>query len=373
MEQQLDCKGQTVNPDISGIGVRLSFYLQNFCLVLLVDRSWEDAPGALWTFTSTSFGLTVAAIIQARSGLLSFFQALQVSNLVWLANFGSFLALASYSRHRTNHEQEPDGRSKKVEPENSVKIGAMLQMFFSMALTFYTWSNPQAFNQDHCAPFVKYVAFFAVDFPALGSGRKLGLIVTSILTGGYLLITAHEILSYYRRHNKHRPSNPMITVDHCPDSSKQNDVELRGTTDDIDVSDLSDNSHSPQPSPVFPRSEKSGTRRTRHRRRGWSSNLDPMLLGITIFQVIVFTYFIISTELLLRHNPAVDSSDKEWGFGQILALIVVVPSLISVIRAFKEHGFRNRHHRKSKRGRRKRTRGRPPQAQSTAITVQGKA
>lgn len=97
----LDCKGQSSNPDISGIGVRLSFYLQNFLLgevyrlcmlwchiltlfvVLLVDRSWEDAPSALWTFTSTSCGLTIAAIVQARSQQLSFFQALQVSNLVW--------------------------------------------------------------------------------------------------------------------------------------------------------------------------------------------------------------------------------------------------------------------------------------------------
>ena len=30
-------------------------------------------------------------------------------------------------------------------------------------------------NQDDCAPFVKYVAFFGANFPALGSGQKLGL------------------------------------------------------------------------------------------------------------------------------------------------------------------------------------------------------
>lgn len=97
------CEGVAVNPDISGIGVRLSFYLQNLFLgkrvscvslhefaemlvcgvVLLVTRSWEDAPGALWTFVTTSFGLTVAAVIQAKNHELSFFQALQVSNLVW--------------------------------------------------------------------------------------------------------------------------------------------------------------------------------------------------------------------------------------------------------------------------------------------------
>ena len=97
------CHGQAVNPDISGIGVRLSFYLQNFLLgeafafnglleflftnlaVILVDRSWQDATGALWTFITTSFGLTLSAMIQAKQGQLSLFQALTVGNLVWCA------------------------------------------------------------------------------------------------------------------------------------------------------------------------------------------------------------------------------------------------------------------------------------------------
>ncbi|KAG5342024.1 hypothetical protein C0989_005704 [Termitomyces sp. Mn162] len=70
------------NPDISGVGVRVSFYLQTFLLVLLVDRSWQNAPIALWTFIATSAGLVLAAIIIRDQ--LTLFQALQVSNLVWL-------------------------------------------------------------------------------------------------------------------------------------------------------------------------------------------------------------------------------------------------------------------------------------------------
>ena len=62
---------------ISGL-TRLFLYR---LLVLLVDRSWEDAPSALWTFIATSFGLTIAAIVEREQ--LSLFQALQVSNLVW--------------------------------------------------------------------------------------------------------------------------------------------------------------------------------------------------------------------------------------------------------------------------------------------------
>lgn len=101
MDNSACSEGQQNNPDISGVGVRISFYLQTIFLgacstlqrhfktylilhpVLLIDRSWEDAPSALWTFIATSFGLTVAAIAQVRNQSLSFFQALQVSNLVW--------------------------------------------------------------------------------------------------------------------------------------------------------------------------------------------------------------------------------------------------------------------------------------------------
>jgi len=105
------------NPDISGVGVRVSFYLQTFLLgksalyspitrdddhdghvlVLLVDRSSQDAPSALWTFISTSFGLTVAAIVQAGAGSLTFFQAVQVSNLVWCVRRGRILLPPPYS------------------------------------------------------------------------------------------------------------------------------------------------------------------------------------------------------------------------------------------------------------------------------------
>jgi uncharacterized membrane protein len=67
-----------------------------------------------------------------------------------------------------------------------------------------------------------------------------------------------------------------------------------------------------------------------------------MFVGIIICQILVFTYFIVSSELLLVHNRAGDGdgvSNDVVGFGQILALVVVVPSLISVIAAFRKHGF----------------------------------
>lgn len=41
-----------------------------------------------------------------------------------------------------------------------------------------------------------------------------------------------------------------------------------------------------------------------------------MLLGIAAFQAVVFTYFVVSSELLLRWNPHQAGGDV-WGFGQV--------------------------------------------------------
>ncbi|KAJ7492476.1 hypothetical protein FB451DRAFT_1218434 [Mycena latifolia] len=78
----------------------------------------------------------------------------------------------------------------------------------------------------------------------------------------------------------------------------------------------------------------------RPRRRRWSYEVDPMLIGIMICQVMVFTYFIVSSELLLSYNGGASASAQQMGFGQILALVVVLPSALSVIGALKAHGLK---------------------------------
>ena len=65
-----------------------------------------------------------------------------------------------------------------------------------------------------------------------------------------------------------------------------------------------------------------------------------MLVGVVICQAMVFTYFIVSSELLLKNNPSLDHSAVEWGFGQILALIVVLPSALQLVGVVMRHGVR---------------------------------
>ncbi|KAF9502377.1 hypothetical protein BDN71DRAFT_1426050 [Pleurotus eryngii] len=338
------------NPDISGVGVRISFYLQTFLLVILVDRSWEDAPSALYTLIATSGGLQIAAIVQAKSSKLTLLQALQVSNLVWLANFGAFVALASYSRQKAkNNKQDPDAAKRRGKLlDYHVKYVAMLQTLVSMALTLYMWLTAKTFGPEaQCSSLLRYV-FFVIRAPALGSGRLAGIAISVLLAVVYIYVTAHELRSSYLKRNQGRQRGNSPEVRNSTTSVAYHlPVVARPTHLRVDFNSSTD--QLPQDTRTSsPESIKRATRR-RSKKRRWSKDLDPMFVGILIFYAMVLVYFIVSTELLMVFNSSDDDAVKEWGFGQILAILVVIPSAISVTNALAEHGFKRLS--KPKRGR----------------------
>ncbi|KAJ7619177.1 hypothetical protein DFH06DRAFT_77838 [Mycena polygramma] len=330
------------NPDIAGIGVR--FYLQTFLLVILVDRSWQDAPTALWTFIATSFGLTIATIVQHQSGTgqLTLFQGLQVSNLVWLANFGTFVALASYSRQKAASDKELN--AARGEADYNVKFGAMLQTLLSMTLTIYMWSNAAIFGSaPQCSHLVTYMVF-AIKVPAIGTGKIIGLTASSILTAAYVLITLHELRSY-RRSRTEPDEHAAVSASTYAKSPKGISSSASASTDSPLPLISVYHKASRAPMSSFSTTETASqathaTHKRRPRRRRWSYEVDPMLIGIMICQILVFTYFIVSSELLLSYNDGAYTSAQQMGFGQILALIVVLPSALSVIGALKRHGLK---------------------------------
>jgi hypothetical protein len=48
-----------------------------------------------------------------------------------------------------------------------------------------------------------------------------------------------------------------------------------------------------------------------------------MLVGIIICQAMVFTYFVVSSELFIKYNPSKDDAAKAMGFGQVRVLSVL--------------------------------------------------
>ncbi|KAJ4485804.1 hypothetical protein J3R30DRAFT_1410683 [Lentinula aciculospora] len=331
--------------DISGIGVRSSFYLQSFLLVILVDRS-TDASTSLWTFTAASFGLTIAAVIQYAKQQLSLLEALQVSNLVWLANFGIFVALASYSRHKRNTRRKHGGKTKHRTSESSrpdrghesdygVKTASMVQTLLSMALTLFMWSTPETFQPSQCLNTLSYV-LFVWKIPIRHSGRIIGLTFSAILTCIYITVTLREYwISYRKRKLKSKKKRKELTPPSPFTFTRREHTRARPNSSlSVQTSVYKYGSQTTSLS----LSVRTPSKSNRPHRKLWS-NIDPMFIGILIFETIVFLYLIVSNEILLRENHA---DTGKFGFGQILALVVVLPVLLSVIGAFRENGFRPR-------------------------------
>jgi len=204
-----------------------------------------------------------------------------------------------------------------------------------------------------------------------------------VLMIGYAAITFHELRAYHLSNKQHKqPHHHHKNSSHSPNEIVAN---LPSPTPIVSPGTLSarSNPHAVLPTHIeFPRTPSLSTpvskddieasqpstmthikerypnnhvttKAHRPRRKQWSGNWDPMLLGIAAFQFVVFTYFIVSTELLLQWNPYQTDGNK-WGFGQILALIVVIPSALAVVDAFSEHGFKRLH--KKRTGRRGKSR-----------------
>jgi hypothetical protein len=235
-------------------------------------------------------------------------------------------------------------------------------------------------NQDDCAPSVRYIAFFGAEFPALGSGQQLGLAITSLLLGLYTLLTLHE-LKAHRTHARAVKKSARQDEENPPPAiaPKYTAPSTRVNMDGIRIS-------MPEPalyqdptlssSPVYTESRdasqdlfNSALLSSSHPRRPpqpnvLSSHVDPMFLSLALFHIIIFMYFVVNTEILLRRNPAANNSDGQWGFGQvrsldfplmymalltctcsqIFAIIVVVPPLLSVIEALQTHGVGTLYH-----------------------------
>ncbi|KAJ3536379.1 hypothetical protein NM688_g6847 [Phlebia brevispora] len=83
------CFAICANPDISGIGVRASFYAQSVISAMLVILSPRDSVPAAWAGTLLTSALIIAAIIQKANQSLSLHHAVLIMNFATLSCISS--------------------------------------------------------------------------------------------------------------------------------------------------------------------------------------------------------------------------------------------------------------------------------------------
>ncbi|KAJ6779277.1 hypothetical protein DFH09DRAFT_1180077 [Mycena vulgaris] len=287
------------NPDISGLGVRISFYVQTIALVLLAGRSLDEALNSVWTLLGTSFGLTISALVTAVRDELPLYQAIIVTDLVWLANYAIFMSLATYNRH-------PRG-------SHMVQYAAILQTYISMSCIFYLWSRApelEAAFDSHTGK-TMFVLLF-VSTSATGTGRIVAIVVTSLLFIGYSVVATIFI---YRR----------LTFRPSPEHLK---LQPRRVSNPPPPA-------SPMSASGAPRDHAAGNRPPP------SLSIDPHLITLSFFFGVPYVITVICTELQIDRNRLC-SGNSFWGFGQILAMTVTIVPVVITVEAFRKYGWKQR-------------------------------
>jgi hypothetical protein len=170
--------------------------------VLLIALSSKESSSALWTLIATSLGLQIAAIIRytpTNTGdpgdRLSLFQAIQVSNLVWMANICIVIGLASYSRRRPK---------KLTQRDVLVQISAGVEILMSVILSFVLWGTSPRFGNDQCAEITPFLLLKWNIGATTARGRGLNCALIGVFFCIYAFIAVDELRRRWRERKERK-------------------------------------------------------------------------------------------------------------------------------------------------------------------------
>ncbi|KAJ7759520.1 hypothetical protein B0H16DRAFT_1884890 [Mycena metata] len=336
--------GPPLNTDISGIGVRVSFYLQTvflgntlFSYLVLFQLSAnpgclsarstspEEVTGALYTLLATNTGMAVTAFILGFKSRpeISLHDGLVVFYLLYISWVTVYFSLPANTKF--------PGQVKTLHLCSVIQSCILFALAFALLGTATTFGLTPECN--HNAVVVLFRPFAVLD-----AGRILFLVLTALVLIIYGGIIYKDWKASIKRlglrvaeHFKKKRPGEEIEINIHHNAQTATDPESRRTrTEDVD------NSAS------VPRTWGYLLPKDKPASDTYTPNVDEKLVANLIIVLILWGLAVMNTELLIRWNnfAASDGSQSPWQFGQILPMILVVPPLISLVNVFVENGFR---------------------------------
>jgi hypothetical protein len=100
------------NPDISGIGVRIAIYIQNFLSFIpafwalmdkeVTSKELKTIEKQSTTILITAFAVLISAVVQIKTLGLSSFHSVIVLNLSWMNNTNTFIYFLLYIHYKSH-------------------------------------------------------------------------------------------------------------------------------------------------------------------------------------------------------------------------------------------------------------------------------
>ncbi|KAF7333036.1 hypothetical protein MVEN_02410000 [Mycena venus] len=282
-----------LNSDISGIGVRISYYLQTLFLGCLSARSGslDEIAGALYTLMATNAAMAVTGLILGLKPApeISFQDGVIMIYLLSMGWITVVAALASCSR-----------LSDETNTLQAASFGA----------------DSAECNQEAIAVIFR-------PFSALRHGRILGWCIIGFMFVAYTTMTFRDytarIKQKLQKQKAREERTPLPSVHQDPPTSeyfKRSDVPV-------------------------PAAGKTTPRRQATYYGTATPLIDRPLLVILFFILIIWAFLVLNTELVVHwYQPTQENSVSNWQFGQILPMFLTLLPLINMISAFNQFGIK---------------------------------
>ncbi|KAJ7636655.1 hypothetical protein FB45DRAFT_907027 [Roridomyces roridus] len=327
--------GPQMNTDISGTGVRVSFYLQTLFLSCLSARSGDlnEITGALYTLLATNTAMAVTALILGLKPQpeISFHDAIVVFYLLYISWVTVFFTLPACARF-------PDGNVKMLHFFSIVQSYTVFAFALALLITAKTFGRFPECNS-------KAVVVLFRPFSALTSGRIVCWVMTVFVVLVYTGILVKD----------HMPPTPKLVHQWI---QKRVTKQVPATNSEIPV--LSPDVPLPQQEPPQPQQQQQQTRGTGgavpgiaaagriqyHARRLVQPRLEYDLqiawnLVIEIAVVLIlWGLTVMNTELLIQENRFQHVDGSSWQFGQVLPMFLVILPMCNLYNAFRDFGLR---------------------------------
>ncbi|KAF7978017.1 hypothetical protein HWV62_1885 [Athelia sp. TMB] len=310
--------GPPLNTDISGVGVRISFYLQTIFLGLQAARSGslDEISGAEYTLIATNVAMAVTALILGLKPTpeISFHDALVVLYLLSLCWATNICALASCN--------SVGGDARSLQLFSVLQSVAVFAFALAMLIT-----APQFGSNPECNRHAVLVLFR--HFPVFPAGRIVGWVVAAVVILGYMYMTFKDYLSEARSIlGRKKKEDPL------PEEKKEVKPEAS------DAQSLNIKSEVVEEDPI--ETYKQAHLKWKGDTQVYQPNVDGTLMLQLVAIMILWALAVMNTELLIVWNNFApdDSTVSIWQFGQILPLLLVVLPMVGMVTAFQKYGYR---------------------------------
>ncbi|KAF7302885.1 hypothetical protein MKEN_01250800 [Mycena kentingensis (nom. inval.)] len=338
-----------MNTDISGIGVRISFYLQTLFLSCLSARSGslEEIMSSLYTLLFTNTAMAVTALILGFKPLpeISLQDAIVVFYLLLLSWTTVTLTLPACARFPAATKHPRTARSLTL-----LHILSVIQSYLIFGFALALLGKAPTFGIRHeCNSSAR--AFLFHPFPALGAGRIVGLVLTPTLVLGYSAVLvrdhlppqAQDIQKWIQRKVLRRvPDVDRANAEaaRSPHSQPQNPFANGpsfGMGTGIGIPPLP---RIPRRVPGKGQYQSRAGAKAHAQLPSYDLQIEwPLLIHLFVVFVL-WSLVVMNTELLIQANNDGGTEGSGWGFGQILPMFLVLLPLANVINAFREFGIK---------------------------------